>query len=74
MLVVHNNDTPGRIGLVGMILGEAGVNIEDMDVGRAQVGERAVMVIAIDRALDAVVLDELRAAPGIVSVTALDLA
>ena len=74
MLVVHNNDTPGRIGLVGMILGEAGVNIEDMDVGRTLVGERAVMVIAIDRALDTAVLDELRAAPGILSVTALDLA
>src|SRR3954454_117766 len=32
MLVVRNDDRPGVIGLVGTALGEAGVNIADMDV------------------------------------------
>ena len=34
MLVVRNDDRPGMIGVVGTALGEAGVNIADMDVGR----------------------------------------
>ena len=34
MLVVHNDDMPGMIGSVGTMLGDAGVNISDMDVGR----------------------------------------
>ena len=33
MLVVRNDDTPGMIGTVGTILGDAGINIDDMDVG-----------------------------------------
>jgi D-3-phosphoglycerate dehydrogenase / 2-oxoglutarate reductase len=35
MLVVRNDDRPGMIGLVGTVLGDAGVNIADMDVGRS---------------------------------------
>ncbi|MFM8530199.1 MAG: phosphoglycerate dehydrogenase, partial [Ilumatobacteraceae bacterium] len=31
MLVVRNDDRPGVIGLVGTVLGNAGVNIDDMD-------------------------------------------
>ena len=34
MLVVRNDDVPGMIGTVGTILGDAGVNIDDMDVGQ----------------------------------------
>ena len=34
MLVVRNNDTPGMIGRVGTILGDGGVNIDEMDLGR----------------------------------------
>ena len=36
MLVVRNDDRPGMIGIVGTVLGDAGVNIADMDVGRSQ--------------------------------------
>src|SRR5579875_1974512 len=32
MLVVHNDDRPGMIGLVGTVLGEAGVSISSMAV------------------------------------------
>jgi D-3-phosphoglycerate dehydrogenase / 2-oxoglutarate reductase len=38
MLVVRNDDRPGMIGLVGTVLGDAGVNIADMDVGRSTAG------------------------------------
>ena len=38
MLIVRNDDRPGMIGLVGTVLGEAGVNIADMDVGQSPRG------------------------------------
>ena len=38
MLVVRNDDRPGMIGHVGSVLGEAGMNIADMAVGRSPEG------------------------------------
>jgi len=68
MLVVRNDDRPGVIGLVGTVLGNAGVNIDDMDVGRSQMPGSALMVIAPSGPVPEAVLDELRRSPGIVSV------
>jgi D-3-phosphoglycerate dehydrogenase len=74
MLVVRNDDRPGMIGLVGTLLGDAGVNIADMDVGRhlpdgssVQPGS-AVMVLATGGPVPTELLARLRAQPGIVSV------
>jgi len=71
MLMVTNDDRPGVIGTVGTLLGDAGVNIADMDVGRSDMDGLAVMLIAPTSAVATDVLDALRAAPGIVNVTAL---
>jgi D-3-phosphoglycerate dehydrogenase len=72
MLVITNDDRPGVIGRVGTILGDAGVNIADMDVGRAPSGASALMVIATTTPASRDVVDALRAADGIVSVHALE--
>jgi len=71
MLMVKNDDRPGVIGVVGTLLGDAGVNIADMDVGRAQTPGTAVMLIAPSDEVPASVVAALRAAPGILSVDAL---
>ena len=76
MLMVTNDDRPGVIGTVGTLLGDAGVNIADMDVGRRAGDEgattgTAVMLIATGSDVDARTLDALRAAPGIIDVIAL---
>jgi D-3-phosphoglycerate dehydrogenase len=71
MLVVRNDDRPGVIGVVGTILGDAGINIADMGVGKSRQGSSALMLIAPTSPLTAQVLDALRAAPGITSVHAL---
>ncbi|MCU0310629.1 MAG: phosphoglycerate dehydrogenase [Acidimicrobiales bacterium] len=71
MLVVRNDDRPGMIGRVGTIMGEAGINIADMDVGQAATGESALMVLATGEATPVEVCDALRAVEGIVSVAAL---
>ncbi|MGH9132827.1 MAG: ACT domain-containing protein, partial [Ilumatobacteraceae bacterium] len=61
---------PGVIGTVGTLLGNAGVNIADMDVGRAEAGS-ALMLIAPSDEVSPAVIEALRVAPGITSVVAL---
>ena len=68
LLIVSNDDRPGVIGRVGTILGDASVNIRDMDVGRSAAQGGALMVIATQDGVPAAVVDTLRAADGIVSV------
>jgi D-3-phosphoglycerate dehydrogenase / 2-oxoglutarate reductase len=71
MLMVKNDDRPGVIGLVGTLLGDAGINIADMDVGRAAEPGTAVMLIAPTATVSNDILESLRQAPGIISVDAL---
>ncbi|MDP8987641.1 MAG: phosphoglycerate dehydrogenase [Actinomycetota bacterium] len=68
MLVVRNDDRPGMIGLVTTALGDAGVNISDIHVGRSPQGDAALMILATDQAPPDDVLTRLRTSPGIVSV------
>ncbi|MGH9280827.1 MAG: phosphoglycerate dehydrogenase [Acidimicrobiales bacterium] len=68
MVVVRNDDRPGMIGVVGARLGEAKVNISDMDVGRSPSGEAALMILSTDQPVPDAVLDDLRAQSGIVRV------
>jgi D-3-phosphoglycerate dehydrogenase len=71
MLMVKNDDRPGVIGVVGTLLGDAGVNIADMDVGRAITPGTAVMLIAPTDVVSSAVVDSLRSAPGIIAVDVL---
>ena len=73
MLMVRNDDRPGVIGKVGTVLGEAGVNISDMNVGQSPDGIAALMVLSTTQPVPAEVQDELRAAPGITSVHAISM-
>jgi len=72
MLLISNDDRPGVIGTVGTVLGDAQVNIADMDVGRVDGEDSAVMLIATGSVVPDEVLDALRGSPGITSVVALD--
>jgi D-3-phosphoglycerate dehydrogenase len=72
MVMVSNDDRPGVIGTVGTLLGDAAVNINDMDVSRVESTGTAVMLIAPTAQVPAPVLDAVRGAPGILSVTTLD--
>ena len=73
LTLVRNDDRPGVIGRVGTVLGNAGVNIDDMDVGRAaKVDHDALMVISTANPVSAEIADELRQADGILSVTVID--
>jgi D-3-phosphoglycerate dehydrogenase / 2-oxoglutarate reductase len=71
MLVVRNDDRPGMIAFVAGVLADAGVNIDDMHLGRSDRGEAALQVIATDVAVPLEVKDAIRAGDGVVSVHAL---
>ncbi|MCD9623698.1 phosphoglycerate dehydrogenase [Rhabdothermincola salaria] len=71
MVVVRNDDRPGMIGKVGTLVGEAGINIADMDVGQSASGVSALMVLATTEPVPAEVQDALRSVDGIVSVASL---
>ena len=73
MVIVRNADVPGMIGVVGTVLGDAGVNVADMAVGQSEAGSTAVMVLSTDRSVDADVLDDLASREGILSVHGIDL-
>jgi D-3-phosphoglycerate dehydrogenase len=73
MLVVRNDDKPGMIGRVGTLLGEAKVNIADMDVGTNAEGEAALMVLSTYSPVPVEVIDRLRAVDGILEAQAIEL-
>jgi D-3-phosphoglycerate dehydrogenase / 2-oxoglutarate reductase len=73
MLVVRNSDTPGMIGTVGTILGEAGVNIADMDVGTNASGEAALMALSTYGPVPPAVVEALRRVEGILDAKAIEL-
>ncbi len=50
-------DRPGVIGMVGTLLGEHGINIATMDVGRKAEGAEALMCLTVDSAVPPGVLE-----------------
>ena len=69
MLVVRNDDRPGMIAVVAQALADAGINIDDMHLGRSTTsGDASLMVLATSPAVPREVADALRATDGIESV------
>ncbi len=66
MLLVRNADTPGVIGRVGTALGDAGINISDMAVGRGP-DAGAMMGLSLDQAIDDELLVRLRSLEGVLA-------
>jgi D-3-phosphoglycerate dehydrogenase len=58
MLISKYKDKPGIIGAIGTKIGEHGVNIAKMQVGRKELGGEAVMVLKVDQYVpESVILD-----------------
>jgi len=73
ILMLHNRDVPGVVGKVGTLLGERGINIAGIELGREKVGGTALSLIHVDERVPKDVLDELRTLPPIVSAQVLVL-
>jgi len=70
MLIVRNDDRVGMIAGVSTALAQAGLNVIDFKVGRSPLGGTALMVLSTDQPVPAPVVDQLRAAGGILDVRA----
>ncbi len=66
-------DAPGIGGKVGTLLGEWGVNIGHMSVGRGKLGDQAVMALTLDESLSAEQTAELVARCGLEYARAVEL-
>ena len=62
MAFFRYEDRPGIVGVVGSLLGEAGVNIANMQVARRDQGGEAVMALAVDSPIPDEVIDSIREA------------
>lgn len=66
-------DRPGTIGKVGTILGDAGVNIGSMQVGRHEAGGPALMGITVDTPLGAPLLTRIKSEAGMEEAWSVEL-
>ncbi len=74
MVFFRYHDRPGVVGTVGRILGEADVNIGGMQVSREESGEHSVIVLTVDQAVPADVLERIVSEIGAHTGRAVDLA
>jgi D-3-phosphoglycerate dehydrogenase len=87
LLICHNYDSPGKIGVVGSLLGKAGVNVNSMTVAPLQIDRdsprelkrdgnlknEALMILGLDREVEADTLKQLSKEEGILDVSIVSL-
>ena len=73
MMISRHRDIPGIVGKVGSVMGEVGVNIAEMRLGRKTVGGEAVMVLVTDQEVDGTTLRRLRDLPDVMAIQAIQL-
>ena len=69
LMIGPHIDRPGIIGKVGTILGSHGINIASMQVGRSEKAGNQMMVLSVESAIPANVLEQLKAVDGILGAT-----
>jgi D-3-phosphoglycerate dehydrogenase / 2-oxoglutarate reductase len=72
MLFIRNADKPGFIGKFGMLMGDAGLNIATLNLGRDRPGGDAICMVAIDEPVSDEVLAKITALPQVVRVNRLE--
>jgi D-3-phosphoglycerate dehydrogenase / 2-oxoglutarate reductase len=73
MIVIDHTDQPGVIGEVGNIIGQSGINIAAMQVGRKKQGGNAVMILNVDSAISAEVIGKLEKVKTVTKARAISL-
>ncbi|HEY3135630.1 MAG TPA: phosphoglycerate dehydrogenase [Blastocatellia bacterium] len=68
MLFLFNRDEPGVLGRIATFIGDNGVNIGRLYLGRKKIGESALALIQIDQPLTAEQLSGLATLPAVISV------
>ncbi|KJR97021.1 MAG: D-3-phosphoglycerate dehydrogenase [Peptococcaceae bacterium BRH_c4a] len=73
MLYVPHLDRPRIIGPVGTLIGDYNINIAAMQVGRKQVGGKAVMLLSVDGEVPDITLKAIAAIDGVIDVKMIKL-
>jgi D-3-phosphoglycerate dehydrogenase / 2-oxoglutarate reductase len=73
VLLCMNKDIPGVVGQVGTMLGQSGINIAGMQVGRKTSGGEALIITNIDQPISNDVLEQIRKSKNIISAKILQL-
>ncbi|HMO43618.1 MAG TPA: phosphoglycerate dehydrogenase, partial [Phenylobacterium sp.] len=63
MLYVNNEDKPGFIGALGLLLAEAGVNIATFNLGRVSAGDDAIALVGVDQTPTEELMKKIQALP-----------
>ena len=74
MLVTRHQDRPGTVGRIGLILGEADVNISAMHLARSGPRQDALMILALDDDVPPAVADSIRANEAVLDLWTIRLA
>ncbi|MCL2144425.1 MAG: phosphoglycerate dehydrogenase [Endomicrobia bacterium] len=64
-VMIINDDKPGVVGKVGVSLGDNGINIAGMNVGRKNLGGEALTIIEVDSEVSNEVVDKLSKIAGV---------
>jgi D-3-phosphoglycerate dehydrogenase len=73
LLIFTHMDRPGLIGFIGQTLGNEGVNIAQMNVGREDQGGEAIGVVNLDSVPSDKALENVRQNPNILSLSVIKL-
>lgn len=68
LLLMEHTDQPGIIGEIGTLLGSEKVNIATMQVGRNELGGKAVAFIMVDNLVEDKVLEKIRQIKGVKNI------
>jgi D-3-phosphoglycerate dehydrogenase / 2-oxoglutarate reductase len=63
MLFTCNEDRPGYVGALGSLLGDAGINIATLHLGRERATKQAIAIVGVDEHVPDAILAELRSLP-----------
>lgn len=63
MLFTYNADVPGFIGSLGTVLGEAGINIGTLHLGRKRARKQAVAIVGVDEVPPEEIIAAIRGLP-----------
>ncbi len=68
MLITRHHDQPGTVGRIGLMLGDADVNISAMHLARSAPREDALMILALDDDVPPAVEEAIRSHPSVVDL------
>ena len=62
----QNADKPGHIGALGTLLGNDGVNIATFNLGREELGGKAIALVSVDDRVADATIEKVRKLPHVV--------